>query len=165
MKRECNRRTCWPGTVPRRVWTGLSRLQNWMQLGKFAAVGSAGYALNLACFYVAVGLLGWDYLIGAVAAFAMAVASNFMWNRLWTFGGNHGNRRRQALRFLAVSSAGFAFATTLLDLLTGALDMPPMEAQAISVAVAMPLTFMGNKLWTFDSEPITAIEHRVHVSN
>jgi putative flippase GtrA len=165
MKPECNRNVSCSRTVRTRVWTGLSRLQNWMQLGRFAAVGSAGYALNLACFYVAVGLLGFDHLIGAIAAFAMAVTNNFMWNRHWTFEANSGNRRRQAIRFLAVSCAGFTFATTLLDLLIGAVDMAPVTAQAISVAVAMPLTFMGNKLWTFDSETTSAIECRIHVSD
>jgi putative flippase GtrA len=28
-------------------------------------------------------------------------------------------------------------------------EMPELQAQAISVAVAMPFNFIGNKLWTF----------------
>jgi putative flippase GtrA len=31
-----------------------------------------------------------------------------------------------------------------------ALGMPEIGAQAIAVAVATPVNFIGNKLWTFD---------------
>lgn len=152
-------------TVHTRLWTGLALLSNWMQLARFAAVGSAGFALNLACFYVAVRLIGVDHLIGAVAAFAVAVTNNFVWNRHWTFGAGGGNGRRQAIRFLAVSVGGFIVATALLDFLIRGVDTAPVAAQAISMTVAMPLTFLGNRLWTFDSSNERDCSHHSHAAS
>jgi len=146
-----------------RVWTGLARLRNWIQLGRFAAVGSAGYALNVTCFYLSVRILGAHFLIGAFAAFAVAVTNNFLWNRHWTFRASAGNGRQQAIRFLTVSGGGFAVAAMVLSFLVRGVHMGPVVAQAFSVAVCLPLTFMFNKLWTFDSggTPSTTASARI----
>jgi putative flippase GtrA len=55
----------------------------------------------------------------------------------------------QALRFFVVSSAAFVFSLGLLQLLVEPGGLPHVVAQALSVAAAMPVTFAGNKLWTF----------------
>ena len=93
---------------------------------------------------------GVHHAVAAVVAFCVAVTNNFLWNRHWTFGAGDGHPGFQAARFFAVSIGAL-------------LDQPgrprgaarreprwrPLTAQAISVAVAMPFNFLGNKLWTF----------------
>ena len=48
-----------------------------------------------------------------------------------------------------VSAAAFAFSLGLLQLLVEPGGLPHVVAQALAVAAAMPITFAGNKLWTF----------------
>jgi putative flippase GtrA len=135
-----------------RVRAGLRRPHNWVQLLKFCAVGASGYAVNLAVFYVCVELLGLHHLVGATVAFIVAVTNNFWWNRHWTFRARSGRPGFQAARFFTVSITAFLFAASVLELLVSVAGMPELAAQAISIAVATPLNFIGNKMWSFALE-------------
>ena len=135
-----------------RVRAGLRRPHNWIQLLKFCAVGASGYAVNLLVFFACVELIGLHHLIGATIAFVVAVTNNFWWNRHWTFRAGRGRAGFQAARFFAVSITAFLFAATVLELLVSVVGMPELAAQAISIAVATPLNFTGNKMWSFALE-------------
>jgi putative flippase GtrA len=132
-----------------RVRAGVRRSANWLQLGRFCAVGATGYVVNLATFALCTHGLDIDYRLAATVAFLVAVTNNFVWNRRWTFGLTGRGRRRQALRFLAVSAGAFAFNVALLQVLVDAGGLPEVLGQAIAVAAAAPIAFAGNKLWTF----------------
>jgi len=134
---------------PRRVRAGLRRRHNWVQLLKFCAVGGSGYAINLAVFALTFGLAGLHHLVAATAAFAVAVTNNFWWNRHWTFGARDGHAGFQAARFLGVSTGAFLLAAAVLEVLVTVLGLPEIAAQAISIAAATPLNFVGNKMWSF----------------
>ncbi len=141
--------------IVRRIHIGLRRPDNWAQLIRFGIVGSIGYTLNLIVF---AGLLKGahiHHLLAAVAAFVVAVTNNFWWNRHWTFG-QHGAREDhagfQAARFFAVSGVAFLFAAAMLELLVSVAGVPELGAQAISIAAATPLNFVGNKMWSFAVE-------------
>jgi len=131
-----------------RVRHGLRRPHNWYQLVKFCVVGGSGYVVNLSVFTACVALLDLHHLVAATAAFVVAVANNFWWNRHWTFGARGGHAGFQAARFFAVSVGAFLFAATILELLVSA-GTAEVLAQAISIAAATPLNFIGNKMWSF----------------
>jgi dolichol-phosphate mannosyltransferase len=122
---------------------------NWIQLAKFALVGGSGYVINLGVFTLLGDLLGVAHQLAAVAAFAVAVINNFLWNRYWTFRSGDAPAGFQAARFFAVSIASLGLNLAVLELIwrTGAVG--PLTAQAIAVAVATPFNFLGNRLWTF----------------
>jgi dolichol-phosphate mannosyltransferase len=132
-----------------RVRHGMRRPQNWIQLSKFFAVGGSGYVVNLAVFWLAYHKLGFHYLSSATFAFVFAVINNFWWNRHWTFGARDGHAGFQAARFFAVSVLAFFFALGVLELLVSQAGLPKLAAQAISIVVATPLNFLGNKMWSF----------------
>ena len=67
-----------------RAHAALRMRHNWVQLGKFCAVGAVGYLVNLAV-YAALLHAGVHYLLAATCSFLVAVTSNYIWNRLWTF--------------------------------------------------------------------------------
>jgi len=134
---------------PSRVRAGLRRRHNWVQLVKFCAVGGSGYVINLVVFALTFEVAGLHHLVAATAAFAVAVTNNFWWNRHWTFGARGGHAGFQAARFLAVSAGAFVLAAALLEVLVSAVGMPEIGAQAISIAAATPLNFVGNKMWSF----------------
>ncbi|MFL5827166.1 MAG: GtrA family protein [Thermoleophilaceae bacterium] len=131
-----------------RVRHGLRRAHNWVQLGKFVAVGASGYVVNLAVFTLCAVVLNIHHIAAATIAFLVAVTNNFWWNRHWTFQARGGRAAFQAPRFLAVSVIAFFVALGILELLVSA-GVPEVLAQAISIIAATPLNFLGNKLWSF----------------
>ena len=135
--------------VHHRVRHGLRRPHNWIQLIKFFAVGGSGYVVNLVVFTIAFKGLGFHHIAAATLAFLVAVFNNFWWNRHWTFGAREVHAGFQAARFFAVSVVAFFFALGVLELLVSQAGLPKLLAQAISIVVATPLNFVGNKMWSF----------------
>ena len=137
-----------PVATARRIGAGARKPANWLQLSKFGLVGGSGYVINLSVFAVLVEALGLHHSLGAIGAFCVAVSSNFYWNRHWTFRASDGHAGFQAARFFAVSIGGLLVNLAILEALIGA-GLSALPAQAIAVALVMPLNFVGNKLWTF----------------
>jgi putative flippase GtrA len=131
-----------------RIGAAARQPANWAQLLKFGLVGGSGYLINLAVFSV-LSDQGIYHSLAAVGAFAVAVTSNFLWNRHWTFAAADGTASFQAVRFFAVSIASLAINLVVLEGLLASESCGELAAQAIAVAVAMPFNFLGNKLWTF----------------
>ena len=82
----------------------LRARHNWEQLAKFCAVGAVGYGINLAVYAVLLHA-GLHYLVAATLSFLVAVTSNYVWNRLWTFREHRGHLGIQGMRFFLVSVA------------------------------------------------------------
>jgi dolichol-phosphate mannosyltransferase len=122
---------------------------NWLQLVRFGLVGLTGYVVNLAVFAALVHGAQVDYRVAATGAFLVAVANNFLWNRGWTFRAREGHAGFQAARFLVVSVAAFLVNLVLLHLLVEVAGLAAVPAQALAIAAATPLNFLGNKLWSF----------------
>jgi len=133
----------------RRVRHGMRHPANWLQLMRFAFVGASGYVINLAVYTSAVHVLGIDYRVAAVIAFLVSVANNFWWNRHWTFDARDGHAGFQAARFLTVSVLAFLFSFVVLLLLVEVAGLPKVLAQATAIVAATPLSFLGQKLWSF----------------
>ena len=140
-----------PPSLIRRIHHGTRKPGNWMQLFKFGLVGGSGYVLNLAVFALLEAGLGMHHIPAAIGAFCVAVINNFWWNRHWTFAAGHGHAGFQAARFLTVSVAGLGLNLILLELFVSSFAMPALPAQALAVALTMPVNFVGNKLWSFGS--------------
>ena len=138
-------------TVVGRVRRGTLKSENWVQLSKFALVGGSGYVVNLAVFAVLSGGADLHHIPAAIGAFVVAVTNNFAWNRIWTFRAEAPGLHpaHQGARFLAVSVVGLGVNLAVLEALVSGAELGELPAQAIAVAVAMPVNFIGNKLWTF----------------
>jgi putative flippase GtrA len=132
-----------------RVRHGVRKPQNWVQFVRFAAVGASGYAVNLVAFALCVHAVGIDYHVAAVIAYAISVLNNFWLNRHWTFDAKHDHAGHQALRFFAVSLVTFGFTYVILISLVSGTGMEKVVAQAIAIAAGTPLSFIGQKLWSF----------------
>ncbi|HEY3727638.1 MAG TPA: GtrA family protein [Solirubrobacteraceae bacterium] len=132
-----------------RVRIGVRKPHNWFQLGRFVAVGASGYVVNLVVFAACVHLLSINYKVAAVVAFVISVLNNFMWNRHWTFGAKQAHPVHQGVKFFAVSLVTFGFSYVVLVSLVDGAGMAKVVAQAISIAAGTPLSFLGQKLWSF----------------
>lgn len=139
----------WTWRIARRIHLGTRKPANWLQLFKFALVGASGYVVNIIVFALLAEAAGVHHIPAAVLAFGVAVLNNFWWNRHWTFGAREGHAGFQAARFFTVSVAAFLFAAAVLEFLVTVAGMAELPAQAISIVVATPLNFVGNKMWSF----------------
>lgn len=132
----------------RRLRLALRRPANWVQLAKFATVGSSGYVVNLGVFSALVVLSDVNYLVAAACSFLVAVTNNYTWNRIWTFRRQRGSLVYQGARFLAVSTVALAANLVCLRLLVG-VGLEEIPAQAIAIILVTPWNFAANKLWSF----------------
>jgi putative flippase GtrA len=131
-----------------RAARALRRKQNWVQLGKFVAVGTSGYVVNLGVYSALVSGADLHYLAAAVCSFLAAVTNNYTWNRLWTFRHQRGHVAYQGMRFLVVSVTALGANLLILHALVSA-GVGKIPAQAIAIILVTPLNFVGNKLWSF----------------
>ncbi len=132
-----------------RVRHGVRRGHNWLQLIRFVTVGASGYVVNLGVFAVCVHMLSIDYKVAAVIAFVVSVVNNFWLNRHWTFDAKHEHPMFQGARFFAVSLVAFGFTYLVLLVLVEGAGLSKVVAQAIAIAAGTPLSFLGQKLWSF----------------
>jgi putative flippase GtrA len=131
-----------------RAGRALRRSQNWIELGKFCAVGVSGYVINLAVYTALLRGADLHYLPAAACSFVVAVTNNYTLNRIWTFRRHRGHLYYQGLRFLIVSLFALGANLAALQVLV-ALGVGKVSAQAIAIVAVTPLNFVGNKLWSF----------------
>jgi putative flippase GtrA len=132
-----------------RVREGIRHPGNWLQLGRYGVVGAMGYVVNNVVFALGVHVLDIDFRIAAVLAFLVSVTHNFIWNRHWTFDARDGHAGFQAARFFAVSLGAFLVTFGVLNLLVSVAHLPKVPANALAVIAGVPLSFLGQKLWSF----------------
>jgi putative flippase GtrA len=131
----------------RRVHSAIRRPHNWFELIRFCIVGASGYVVNLAVFALTLKVLA--YPVAFVLAFVVAASSNFVWNRWWTFRVHHGVPHHQYARFLSVSALALAIDLVVLAVLVEVAGLTKLPAAAIAILVATPVSFLGNKIWSF----------------
>jgi len=137
-----------PATRRTRAGQALRRPHNWVQLGKFSAVGLSGYVINLVVYTALLKGAGFHYAAAATCSFLVAVTNNYIWNRVWTFHAERGHVGWQGLRFLVVALVAYIANLALLTAFI-AMGLDKVLAQAIAVVLVVPLNFLGNKLWSF----------------
>jgi dolichol-phosphate mannosyltransferase len=119
---------------------------NWIQLAKFGVVGASGYVINLAVY---TALLGIGAHKAAIVSFAVSAASNYWWNRHWTFAHQKGHFAYQGMRFFAVALAALGVYLLWLLVFLDWLGWGKVVSQAVAIVLVTPLNFIGNKLWSF----------------
>jgi putative flippase GtrA len=125
------------------------------QFVRFCAVGASGYAVNLAV-YATLLAVGLHYLAAAALAFLVAAASNYLWNRTWTFRASEAPVLGQGVRALVVSALSLGANQLFLFTLVAA-GAGHLAAQAVAIVLATPFSFAANKLWAFASAPSSAV--------
>jgi dolichol-phosphate mannosyltransferase len=118
------------------------------QFLRFCVVGASGYAVNVCAFAVVLALCT-QHLVAAGCGFAVAMVTNFAWNRRWTFASGDRALTKQAARFFTVSVAACLVAAAILELLVGPGGFPALAAQPAAVIAVTPLSFLGNRSWAF----------------
>ncbi len=143
---------------------------NWILLAKFSIVGGSGFIVNLVVFWLCT-LIGPDakditinlpltdynvryYHVYSTIAFVGANISNYLLNRAWTFESRgHSDWRQEYAPFLIIGIVAQGLGLLILTVLLHAHGPFRMDnvllAQAITIILVTPISFVGNKLWTF----------------
>jgi len=119
---------------------------NWIQLAKFGIVGTSGYVINLAVY---AALLGIGAHKAAIVSFVVSAASNYWWNRHWTFAHQKGHFAYQGARFFIVALGALGVNQLWLLVFLDWLGWGKIVSQAVAIVLVTPLNFIGNKLWSF----------------
>jgi putative flippase GtrA len=134
---------------------------------KFAVVGAIGFLVDSTTFNLVRQLSGVIPEIANVISFCVAVTSNFLFNRFWTYPDSRSKRiSGQLTQFALVNVAGLAIRTLIFSLihepmtaaaarLLGEAFIPPQVAGenislAIVVIVVMFWNFFINRIWTYN---------------
>ena len=126
------------------------------QFVKFAMVGAIGTVVNLAVLKLTLMLCGQlnestPFVVEAFAsglAFAVAVVSNYLLNRWWTFRSS-GTMSSEFLKFLVVSIAGLVLNEVVFYAFRAQLHVNVLVSQLLAIACVLPFNFVVNKLWSF----------------
>jgi dolichol-phosphate mannosyltransferase len=129
-----------------RTARALRSPHNWIQLAKFGVVGVSGYVINLVVYAL---LLGLGAHVAAVISFVVSAASNYFWNRHWTFANQKGHFAYQGIRYLVVTLVALGVNQLWLLVFLDWFGWGKVVSQAVAIALIVPVNFLGNKLWSF----------------
>ena len=134
-----------------RVRAAVRSRATWLQLVQFGVVGASGFVVNLSIYIFCTHVLGIWYIAASILAFCVAVTNNFVLNRLWTFRHKRDDRHAalQGARFLTVSVLALIPNELILFGLVEGAGVDKVVAQVVAVCIVMPISFLGNKLWSF----------------
>ena len=135
-------------SVAARTVRALRHPPNWIELAKFGVVGLSGFVINIAIYQA---LLGLGAHTAAAISFVVSAASNYWWNRHWTFVGKKGHFALQGMRFYVVSLAAFGVNQLWLTVFLDWLGWGKLVSEIVAIILVTPLNFLGNKLWSFRS--------------
>ena len=129
-----------------RTVQALRSPHNWIQLAKFGVVGVSGFALNLVLYSL---LLGLGAHTAAGISFVISAANNYWWNRHWTFATEKGHFGIQGVRYLIVTLVALGVNQLWLLVFLDWFGWGKHLAEVFSLALIVPVNFLGNKLWSF----------------
>jgi putative flippase GtrA len=125
------------------------------QPAKFVVVGTGGFLLNLVVFSALFGLGTW-YLGASVLAYLVSNAAMYLGNRYFTFELAHDGTVGAYLRYVVVGAVVAALTVLLLAAFVEGLGLDPRTAQALALALLVPLSFLLSKRFAFRLGPDAA---------
>ena len=120
------------------------------QFIRFCTVGASGYVVNLGVYSTLLGV-GLHYAAAATVSFVVAAASNYVWNRLWTFRAVEARVLGQSARAFVVAGLALGANQLFLAVLVAA-GGGHLVSQAVAIVLVTPFSFVANKLWAFAGE-------------
>lgn len=125
------------------------------ELGKFGAVGALGFLVNVAVFNLCIHTFQLASVRSGVIATAVAIGTNYLGNRYWTYRRADKNRvRREVLLFLFFSGIGLVIENGMLALSHYGLGHTSPLADNISknvigLGIGTVFRFWAYRTWVF----------------
>jgi dolichol-phosphate mannosyltransferase len=117
---------------------------------KFGVVGGIGTIVNIIILYLLTEKVGIYYLISAIFSFIIAMSSNFILNKIWTFKENiRLGIKKKYLQFSLISILALLVNLLFLYIFTEFFGIYYIISQILGIGISLIINFLGNKLWTF----------------
>lgn len=116
---------------------------------KFCVVGGSGVVVDFGVTYIAKEWFRLNKYIANSIGFICAATSNYLLNRMWTFGSHDPHIMAQYLRFLGFSLVGLALNNLVIYLLHGRRNWAFYWVKLLATAVVTLWNFSMNYLFTF----------------
>ena len=116
---------------------------------KFGAVGILGMFIDFLFTWIGKEKLKLNKFLANAIGFVVAVCSNYLLNRIWTFASRNPQVFQQFLQFLAVSTIGLALNMLFLYLLHEKLKLNFYLSKLFAIALVFTWNFTANYLFTF----------------
>jgi len=117
---------------------------------KFAFVGLIGTLVNIFILYLLTEKLGVYYIISAFFSFIVAMTSNFILNKVWTFKESiRLDIGKKYMQFVLVSVSALLVNLFFLYFFTEIFGIYYIISQILAIGIALIVNFLGNKIWTF----------------
>lgn len=134
------------------------RSQDLLRLVKFCLVGLSGVVVGLGTLKLFTDVVGIHYVVSALIAQITSVTSNFILNRIWTFGDRPKintplNIAREWFKYLISSSLALGVNLGVLALLTEVFGLYYIISSLFAIAVATPLNFLVSNYWVWRHSP------------
>ena len=136
---------------------------------KFAVVGAIGALVDFTSFHLLESIVGLAPTWAQAGSFTLAICSNFIWNRLWTYPDSRSKPlSNQLVSFFVVNIIGLAIRTPIFAGLEGPLRnlfarlaflpiglitadrLGYTFALGVAVVVVMFWNFFINRVWTYN---------------
>jgi putative flippase GtrA len=133
-----------------------SRLKEFNRFAKFAIVGGFGAIIDFGLLNLMRGIFGWDLLWANTLSVCIAMLSNFIWNRYWTFPESRTRKKRTQLpQFALVNLIGLLINNLIVIGIDAVLVTQVGEpwsynlAKAAAIGIVLFWNFGVNRLWTY----------------
>ncbi len=120
-----------------------------LQFFKFGMVGFIGLCIDFSITYILKEKLLWNKFIANAVGFSVAVISNYVLNRLWTFENSDPRIIRQLVLFIGISLVGLGINTLTLYILHQQRKIDFYISKFIAVIVVFCWNFFVNATVTF----------------
>jgi putative flippase GtrA len=129
------------------------------EIAKFGAVGAIGFVVNAIVFNICVHAFDLAVVRSGVIATVVAIATNYVGNRYWTYRHTEKNKRSRELMLfllfsgiglviengiLALSHYGFGFTSTLAD---------NVAKNVVGLGIGTVFRFWSYRTWVFKALP------------
>lgn len=120
-----------------------------IEMTKFLAVGVLNTIIGLSFIFFFMKIVGFNYVLSNVLAYAIALINSFFWNKRWTFQAQNALAIREVLLFLTVFFISYAFQLISLIAMKELLQVNVDLAQILSIGVYTSINYLGNRTITF----------------
>ncbi|HKZ44241.1 MAG TPA: GtrA family protein [Anaerolineales bacterium] len=151
-------------------WTsGKMKVQNkeWIRFYRFGLVGVLGAVVDFTVMNLLTRLLNFNLVIAGTISFILAVISNFIWNRLWTYPDSRSKKiEMQLIMFFSVNLIGIAIRIPILHFLEPGISqflrtistipssliilLSNNITLALAILIVMLWNFYANRYWTYN---------------
>jgi putative flippase GtrA len=127
-----------------------------LEVVKFGIVGGSGVLVNFVVFNLLLHGLGWAAMVATVLASCVAMATNYVGFRYFTYRDRAQRNRQQIVLFFVFSGLGVVMESGLFWLGYHGLGLSnPLEsnvAKALSIIIASAFRFLVYRTWVFQQD-------------